>query len=199
MSHTVLALGAAVLFASGCVWYVPATLDLRAGADRPDSRRASSWAALAGWGTAALLIPLLLLTSTWPVPGVTVATGALVTAVLAVRARRVRRREESDDLRRWATLSRAPAPAPAPVAVPVLVPAPVSAPAPAARHAHHTVLAWLLTGTATATATAATLLASRNGSVSARMTTAGAASTAVALLFLAGGYAWSRIAREPRG
>ncbi|MGN5381968.1 hypothetical protein ACQ4WX_47310 [Streptomyces lasalocidi] len=39
MPQAVLALGATTVTASGCVWYLPARADLRAGADRPVSRR----------------------------------------------------------------------------------------------------------------------------------------------------------------
>ncbi|MEV5405764.1 hypothetical protein AB0L20_24685, partial [Streptomyces albidoflavus] len=46
MSHGVLALGGAALCLSGSVWYVPAWADLRAGPDRPASRRLAATAVL---------------------------------------------------------------------------------------------------------------------------------------------------------
>ncbi|MFJ6997492.1 hypothetical protein ACISUF_25645, partial [Streptomyces sp. NPDC003090] len=61
MNGTVLALGAGAVTASGCVWYVPALADLRAGADRPGSRRLAAASCVTGWATAAATAPLLLL------------------------------------------------------------------------------------------------------------------------------------------
>lgn len=58
MSHGVLALSGAALCLSGSVWYVPAWADLRAGPDRPASRRLAAtavlllWAGLGAGGTA---------------------------------------------------------------------------------------------------------------------------------------------------
>ncbi|MGW4974402.1 hypothetical protein ACWEP3_31875, partial [Streptomyces albidoflavus] len=52
MSHGVLALGGAALCLSGSVWYVPAWADLRAGPDRPASRRLAATAVLLLWAGA---------------------------------------------------------------------------------------------------------------------------------------------------
>lgn len=68
MSHPVLALGAAAVTAAGSVWYLPALADLRAGADRPASRRTGAVACLSGWTTAAAVAVLLLLTDNWWAP-----------------------------------------------------------------------------------------------------------------------------------
>ncbi|GAA2919220.1 hypothetical protein ACYCCF_01240 [Streptomyces argenteolus] len=96
MSHAVLALGVTVVCLAGNVWYLPACVDLRAGQDRPHSRRAVAAAVLAGWGSAALTA-LLLLT---PVPLATVVVvagaGALAVGWLGVLAGLRRRRERRE-------------------------------------------------------------------------------------------------------
>ncbi|MFJ9119559.1 hypothetical protein ACIRJO_28955 [Streptomyces sp. NPDC102394] len=105
MAQAVLAVGTALVTASGCVWYVPALVDLRAGADRPDSRRLAAAACLTGWGTAGLVTVLLSVVGTWwPVAG-TVAAGAVATAGLRVRALVRRRDERREVARQWAALS----------------------------------------------------------------------------------------------
>ncbi|MFE7628773.1 hypothetical protein ACFU5L_35025, partial [Streptomyces sp. NPDC057509] len=60
MSHGVLALGITAVCLAGNVWYLPACVDLRAGPDRPRSRRAAAGAVLTGWASAALTALLLL-------------------------------------------------------------------------------------------------------------------------------------------
>ncbi|AZQ75117.1 MULTISPECIES: hypothetical protein [Streptomyces] len=60
MSNLVLALAAAALTVAGTVWYLPAVAELRAGADRPLSRRVSAAGCLTGWGACAGAVPLLL-------------------------------------------------------------------------------------------------------------------------------------------
>ncbi|MCL6669237.1 hypothetical protein [Streptomyces panaciradicis] len=108
MAQAVLAVGTALVTASGCVWYVPALVDLRAGADRPDSRRLAAAACLTGWGTAGLVTVLLSVVGTWwPVAG-TVAAGAVATAGLRVRALVRRRDERREVARQWAALSPGP-------------------------------------------------------------------------------------------
>ncbi|MFJ3143521.1 hypothetical protein ACIPJM_13860 [Streptomyces halstedii] len=96
MSHGVLALGVTVVCLAGNVWYLPACVDLRAGGDRPHSRRAGAAAVVAGWGCAALTA-LLLLT---PVPLVAVAgvaaSGATAVAGLAIGAWLLRGRERRE-------------------------------------------------------------------------------------------------------
>ncbi|WP_433342255.1 hypothetical protein [Streptomyces sp. CA-253872] len=102
MSAVVPALALGVLTASGCVWYVPALVDLRAGADRPVSRRLTALACLGGWGTAGLSAVLLLT----GMPFVFVVTGAGLLGSAALRlAAWVRSRAEArEDAARWAAL-----------------------------------------------------------------------------------------------
>ncbi|WP_282694615.1 hypothetical protein [Streptomyces sp. CC208A] len=110
MTPAVLALGAGAVTVSGCVWYVPALADLRAGADRPRSRRLAATACLTGWSTAAAVTLLLLLGA----PGALVlgpaVTGATATALLRVGAAVRRSEERREDGRCWAALSAAPPP-----------------------------------------------------------------------------------------
>ncbi|WP_146166810.1 hypothetical protein, partial [Streptosporangium nondiastaticum] len=54
MSHIVLAVGATALCLSGSVWYLPAVADLRAGDDRPRSRRLGASACVTTWAAAAV-------------------------------------------------------------------------------------------------------------------------------------------------
>ncbi|MGW3497411.1 hypothetical protein [Streptomyces sp. NPDC001020] len=104
MSRTVLALGAAMVTAAGCVWYLPALADLRAGADRPVSRRTAAAACLSGWTTIGLVAALLLVARAWWIPcGVAVA-GAAVTVGLRARAAMQHRREVQEAARHWAEL-----------------------------------------------------------------------------------------------
>ncbi|MER8007824.1 hypothetical protein [Streptomyces sp. NPDC094149] len=105
MAQAVLAVGTALVTASGCVWYVPALVDLRAGADRPDSRRFAAAACLSGWGTAGLVAVLLLVAQTWwPVAG-TAAAGAVATVGLRIRSLVRRRDERREVARHWAALA----------------------------------------------------------------------------------------------
>lgn len=110
MVQSVAALGAALVAVSGSVWYVPALVDLRAGADRPDSRRTAAAACLSGWSTTGVIALLLLLVEAWWVPVAAAVTGAAVTAVLRGRARVQRRRETRQAARDWARLGAAPRP-----------------------------------------------------------------------------------------
>ncbi|GGU55726.1 hypothetical protein [Streptomyces daghestanicus] len=111
MAHPVLALGAALLTAAGCVWYLPALAELRAGADRPDSRRDRAAACLTGWGTLAGVAVLLPAAgSWWPAAGAAEA-GSLLTAALLVRAAVRRRRERRETVRAWTALTRRRPPA----------------------------------------------------------------------------------------
>ncbi|MCS0636721.1 hypothetical protein NX801_13835 [Streptomyces sp. LP05-1] len=109
-SPVVPALGLAAVAAAGCVWYVPSLADLRAGADRPASRRLAATGCLTGWSSVALLVPLLLLAPGWAALGTAVA-GAAATVVLRLRAVAVRRREEWEAAVDWAAL-RLPGPLP---------------------------------------------------------------------------------------
>ncbi|WP_208106450.1 hypothetical protein [Streptomyces sp. GC420] len=116
MSHAVPALAAGVLSASGCVWYLPAVADVRAGADRPVSRRLAAASCLTGWSTTALLAVLLLLPAPWAVPLTAAAAGAAATLVLRVLAAVRRGRERREDAHCWAALR---VPPPGRPAVPV--------------------------------------------------------------------------------
>ncbi|GAA0402015.1 hypothetical protein [Streptomyces luteireticuli] len=96
MSHVALALGAAMICAAGCVWYLPALEDLRSGDDRPRSVRTAASACLTGWGTGAALAVLLFAAVPWWALGLTAGTGAAAAAAVSVRARSHRRREAAD-------------------------------------------------------------------------------------------------------
>ncbi|MFJ9645734.1 hypothetical protein ACWEPM_03085 [Streptomyces sp. NPDC004244] len=104
MSHAVPALAVAVLCAAGCVWYVPAIADVRAGADRPASRRTAATACLTGWGTAALVIPLLLASAPGALIAAVAGAGAAATAALLLHGRAQHGAEQREAARRWAAL-----------------------------------------------------------------------------------------------
>ncbi|MFF0596352.1 hypothetical protein [Streptomyces antibioticus] len=110
MIQPVAALGAVMLTLSGSVWYLPALSDLRAGADRPDSRRTAAAACLSGWSTTGLVALLLLAAEAWWVPGGAAVTGAVVTVCLLGRASVQRRREVREAARDWAELGTGPLP-----------------------------------------------------------------------------------------
>lgn len=104
MSHAVLALGAALVTAAGCVWYVPALTDLRAGADRPLARRRAAVACLSGWVTTGIVAVLLLVCEEWWTPSGAAMAGAVVTVGLRAQAAVQRRREMREAARDWAAL-----------------------------------------------------------------------------------------------
>ncbi|MEF9905222.1 hypothetical protein [Streptomyces sp. P9-A2] len=104
MSHPVLALGAGAVTAAGSVWYLPALADLRAGADRPASRRTGAVACLSGWSTAAAVAVLLLLADSWWPPCAAALAGATATTGLWTRAAVHRRRGARETARLWAQL-----------------------------------------------------------------------------------------------
>ncbi|MGW0144921.1 hypothetical protein ACWDVU_04845 [Streptomyces sp. NPDC003333] len=104
MPHAVLALGTATVTAAGWVWYVPAFADLRAGADRPRSRRTAAASCVSGWSTAAITAVLLLLTEAWWIPCGAAVAGLLVTAVLRTVAMVTRRREVREAACQWREL-----------------------------------------------------------------------------------------------
>ncbi|MGV4886912.1 hypothetical protein ACSR0Z_09860 [Streptomyces viridosporus] len=110
MSQPVLALGCAVVTAAGCVWYLPALADLRAGADRPLSRRTAALACLTGWGTLAAVALVLLVTTGWGAPGAVVAAGGSATAALWTGAAVRRAGERREAARQWAQLPHGPLP-----------------------------------------------------------------------------------------
>ncbi|MFE9770967.1 hypothetical protein ACFYOV_04635 [Streptomyces sp. NPDC005931] len=111
MVQPVLAMGCAVLTASGSVWYLPALADLRAGADRPPSRRAAAIACLSGWGTLGVVGLLLLVAPAWWVPGTAAVVGALSTVGLRIHAVARRAVERREVARQWAQLGHDPLPA----------------------------------------------------------------------------------------
>jgi hypothetical protein len=104
MAQPVLALGAALLTVSGSVWYVPALADLRAGADRPRSRRSAAAACVSAWSTAGTTAALFLVTGAWWIPALAAAAGTAVTLGLRARAVVRRRREAAEAARHWAQL-----------------------------------------------------------------------------------------------
>ncbi|MEU7470285.1 hypothetical protein AB0A94_17430 [Streptomyces sp. NPDC044984] len=110
MPQPVLALGCAAATAAGCVWYLPALADLRAGADRPLSRRTAAIACLTGWGTLATVAPVLLLAAAWWVPAVVAAAGGTAAAVLWTGTAVRRAGERREAARQWARLPYEPPP-----------------------------------------------------------------------------------------
>ncbi|MDV9191065.1 hypothetical protein R6L23_23125 [Streptomyces sp. SR27] len=108
MTAAVLALGIGAATASGCVWYIPAITDIRAGADRPASLRTAAVACLTGWAAAALVVPLLLTSAHWALIGVVVGVGAAVSGALVIRGRAQYAREQREEARRWAALRHTP-------------------------------------------------------------------------------------------
>ncbi|MFF4585501.1 hypothetical protein [Streptomyces sp. NPDC001388] len=110
MLQPVVAVGTGMLTVSGCVWYLPALADLRAGADRPDSRRTAAAACLSGWSTTGIIALLLLVVEAWWLPVAAAVAGAGVTAGLRARAVVQRRREARQAARDWAELRTGPYP-----------------------------------------------------------------------------------------
>ncbi|MFE1289469.1 hypothetical protein [Streptomyces sp. NPDC058751] len=108
MAQPVLALGAALLTVAGSVWYLPALTDLRAGADRPDSRRDAAAACVSAWGTAGVIAVLFAVTEAWWIPGLTTAAGAAIALGLWTRAAVRRRHEAEETARHWAQLRSGP-------------------------------------------------------------------------------------------
>ncbi|MEU6091390.1 hypothetical protein ABZ865_32365 [Streptomyces sp. NPDC047085] len=104
MSQAVLALGAGAVTLAGCVWYLPAIADLRAGADRPLSHRRAAAACVSGWTTAGIVAVLLLVSEAWWTPFATAVAGAAVTVGLRARAAVQHRRETREAARDWAEL-----------------------------------------------------------------------------------------------
>ncbi|MGW0960499.1 hypothetical protein ACWD4K_16010 [Streptomyces gelaticus] len=104
MSHGVLAVGVVVLLASGNVWYLPAYVDLRAGQDRPRSRRPAAAAVLTGWGSAALTLLLLLMPVAPVLAALAAVAGTTAVVSLAVQARLRRGQEQREEEARWSTL-----------------------------------------------------------------------------------------------
>ncbi|MEU3346064.1 hypothetical protein ABZ723_13885 [Streptomyces sp. NPDC006700] len=110
MPHAVAALGAAALTTAGSVWYVPALADLRAGADRPESRRIAAAACVTGWAGAGALAVLLLVAEAWWTPVAAAVAGAVVATALRLHAAARRRREAREMAHHWTALGHAPPP-----------------------------------------------------------------------------------------
>ncbi|CAL9358986.1 hypothetical protein SUDANB145_00623 [Streptomyces sp. enrichment culture] len=172
MAHPVLALGLALVTASGCVWYLPALADVRAGADRPGSRRARAAACLTGWTTVAAVAALLPLTASWWPPCAAAGAGAVLTAGLWAHAAVRRRRESRETVRQWAALTQGPPPAPGPYRPRYLFAA--------------------LLGTGLAASTASAVLLAGTG----RNWTAYPVPAALTVLFLTLAAGWARAARR---
>ncbi|MGW4235880.1 hypothetical protein ACWEJP_03310 [Streptomyces sp. NPDC004749] len=175
MSHGVPALGIALLCGAGCVWYVPAVADLRAGADRPVSRRLGAAAVLTGWGTAALAVPLLLL-ATARGTAVLAAAGALATLALAVCSAVRRRNEQREAADRWALLRRERGPCGATEAA--------AGRPDDGRRAERAFLAWLVPGLALAPCAGVAVLVTGGALTPQRIAVAAGAATVVEALFL---------------
>ncbi|MGX4688775.1 hypothetical protein [Streptomyces sp. JNUCC 63] len=111
MSHAVAALGVAALTTAGSVWYLPALADLRAGADRPDSRRIAAAACVTGWAGAGAVAVLLLMADGWWTPAVAAVVGAATATALRLYAAAQRRREARETAHHWARLGHVPPPA----------------------------------------------------------------------------------------
>ncbi|MFF7725489.1 hypothetical protein [Streptomyces sp. NPDC008001] len=168
MSHVVLAVGVTALCLAGSAWYLPAVADLRAGDDRPRSRRLAARACLTGWAATAAAGLLLFVPAPWQVPWEALCAvaggGAATTAVLRVRARThlVRERREADAC--WTALRGTP-------------------PAPDTATARRGFLALALLGTVAASGLAAALLLLTDAvtAVLASVSVAGAALLAAAV------------------
>ncbi|CAM5469064.1 hypothetical protein [Streptomyces griseomycini] len=85
--------------------------DLRAGADRPLSRRTAAIACPTGWGTLGAVALAPLVATAWWVPGAVMAAGSPAAAVLGIRAAVRRAGEQREAARWWAQLPHGPLPA----------------------------------------------------------------------------------------
>ncbi|MFI1417199.1 hypothetical protein ACH4VX_04265 [Streptomyces sp. NPDC020731] len=94
--------------AAGSVWYLPALADLRAGADRPLSRRTAAIACLTGWGTLGTVALVLLVATAWWMPAAVAAVGGPAAAALRIGAAVRHAGEQREAARQWAQLSHAP-------------------------------------------------------------------------------------------
>ncbi|MEZ3177774.1 hypothetical protein KYY02_03310 [Streptomyces pimonensis] len=102
MPQPVLALGCAAVTAAGCVWYLPALADLRAGADRPLSCRTAAIACLTGWGSLGTVALVLLVATEWWVPAGVAAVGGTAAATLRAGAAVRRAGERREAAGQWA-------------------------------------------------------------------------------------------------
>ncbi|MFB7669338.1 hypothetical protein ACFC1R_36420 [Kitasatospora sp. NPDC056138] len=142
MPHTVLAVGAAALTASGCVWYIPAVTDLRAGDDRPRSVRLSAIACLAWWSSLAGAGIVLLTPAVWQLAAAIAAAGAVSGTALRLAAAADHRSAQREETRYWAEV----------------LPGPV--PSPDRRRPQVVMLAWLVAGVSASSVAAASLVVS---------------------------------------
>ncbi|MFD4975826.1 hypothetical protein [Streptomyces sp. NPDC058424] len=110
MPHAVAAMGAAALTTAGSVWYMPALADLRAGADRPESRRIAAAACVTGWAGTGALAVLLLVAEAWWTPVAAAVAGATVAGALRLHAAARRRREAREMAHHWTHLGHVPPP-----------------------------------------------------------------------------------------
>ncbi|MEU1422481.1 hypothetical protein [Kitasatospora sp. NPDC005751] len=173
MSHPVLALGTAALTAAGCVWYLPAVADLRAGEDRPRSVRTAAAACVVCWVGLALAGGVLPVVPDWRPAAGFALTGLVAGAVLRVRAYRHRRGEQRESGRRWAMLDAGPVPR-------------------GRRPAARILAGWLLVGLAVAALGALSLLLTAGGPVASRLGGAAAGAGVVSTAFLLIGLANAR-------
>ncbi|MFF4218237.1 hypothetical protein [Streptomyces nondiastaticus] len=104
MSHIVLAVGATAVCLSGSAWYLPAVADLRAGDDRPRSRRLGALACVTTWAAAAVAGLLLFAPVHWQAPGAVAGGGAAAGILLRSLARAQRARERRETERCWSAL-----------------------------------------------------------------------------------------------
>ncbi|MFJ2909669.1 hypothetical protein ACIO8F_09655 [Streptomyces sp. NPDC087228] len=104
MSHGVLTVGVVAFFASGNVWYLPAYVDLRAGRDRPRSRRLAAAAVLTGWGSATLTMLLLLVPVAPAAVALVAVAGTTAVVSLAVQAWLRRGKEQREVDACWSAL-----------------------------------------------------------------------------------------------
>ncbi|QLJ05770.1 hypothetical protein HZZ00_35290 [Streptomyces sp. NEAU-sy36] len=178
MPHPVLALATAAVTASGCVWYLPALADLRAGADRPLSRRVRAASCVAAWATAATVAGLLLAADGWRPPLTAAATGTLAATALRVCAALRHHRETVEAARHWTELS-------------------PSQPPPAPDRTRHVVAVLITTGLTTAAITGALGLAEGPDTPTAWFTTI-TTPAAILALFVALAAAHTRAAHHRR-
>jgi hypothetical protein len=104
MDLSVAALGLLLVTLAGYVWYVPAVLTLRAGADRPVSQRMAATACVTAWGTTAALAATLFLSLPAAVMAAVGAAGYSAATTVRLRAVLQSHRERAEDAREWASL-----------------------------------------------------------------------------------------------
>nr|WP_145487078.1 MULTISPECIES: hypothetical protein [Streptomyces] len=152
MAHPVLALATTAVTAAGCVWYLPALADLRAGADRPVSRRLRAASCVTAWTTAAAVAVLLLTTNPWKWPATAAGTGTFLAAALLLSSALHHSRETREAATHWTELTPAQTP-------------------PAPDRTRYVVAALLTTGLTTAAITGALRLAENPDTPTAWLTT----------------------------